>query len=120
MESVLDSVRSWRDLTAGLLPRVASAAQLEAKRLANCGQVRKLFFSLSFFSFLLFFFSHRDERLCLAVSRSARFCLQLPAALVAMFACPKRRLLHRCKTEARIPLAGCRRGRALACAAQGD
>ena len=34
MESVLDSVRSWRDLTAGLLPRVASAAQLEAKRLA--------------------------------------------------------------------------------------
>ncbi len=41
MESVLDSVRSWRDLTAGLLPRVASAAQLEAKRLqqANSSQV---------------------------------------------------------------------------------
>ena len=43
MESVLDSVRSWRDLTAGLLPRVASAAQLEAKRLAvaQSSQVRK-------------------------------------------------------------------------------
>ena len=39
MESVLDSVRSWRDLTAGLLPRVASAAQVEAKRLAHSSQV---------------------------------------------------------------------------------
>jgi len=38
MESVLDSARSWRDLTAGLLPRVASAAQVEAKRLSTGSQ----------------------------------------------------------------------------------
>ena len=57
MESVVDSVRSWRDLTAGLLPRVASAAQLEAKRLAHCSQV-----------------SLRNERVLV----STLICLHLP------------------------------------------
>ena len=38
--TVVDSVRTWRDTTAGLLPRVTAAAQADAKRLAHTAHVR--------------------------------------------------------------------------------